>query len=605
MVGICSYFPIDLNPEFGASLAQKSRPKTSSVSLSTQTCEELLKQLVADNIHLYRAETEQVCVSQMPDSATNLSQEPSEYVRLVDSARTVSNIGGTSGRPESLYPTLEREPYNDLGIDNGLAKTPDNSESLYPTLEEQPYSVVVKAVDFALEKSKRDLHTTFQTDQLFYKEHIRTSPLRFLLTPTILRIINTSTGHCVKEDCIPIPCVSPLTWYDGFIAYKSGNAAVGRMIYSTLATTRCTEHTKGSYHITLRSNGELLYLKRSSIQMIEFWKSWIYFEWKLGHSSNAYDILAFALSILGSSHLEALEQFWQSCANTLAIEETFERQDQVTYPIASTPEAKPMAVDQDITPPLPSWTFEGYRSPQSQFAVTPSPPRSVFLEGKERNFADTPVFPETPLQDLIKRVGASSSATPTPTPRAFGSLLRSGRGPKLAGSTPFARRRADIYGDIMGKLQDMTLGSPMPPSQHQEEEKENAAQQESTIVKMEPGKVAKPPKVGVRFGPTDGSRVTILTPVRTKKREKELLGSEHVITPVRRSMRNFKEADYVTAPPSKNPLSDDPISTPTVAEPTTDRLLQNYGYAYKPNKHLDQTTTPMSRRRSTMKQERK
>ncbi|KAJ3080295.1 hypothetical protein HK102_003160 [Quaeritorhiza haematococci] len=181
--------------------------------------------------------------------------------------------------------------------------------------------------------------------------------------------------------------------------------------------------------------------------------------------------------------------------------------------------------------------------------------------------------------------------------------------------------------------------------------------------------------VGVRFGPGIvgaeegvaegeggfgdegeilGSSVTVLTPVRAKKKEREVLGVSSVITPVRRSLRHFPAGDDFELHPSTEVGAASVSSTstnmtgvdgPTAAQQQArklqhlqqsmsarkapgkgvagviardkhvrrsmvgneiarsgeevERLLEEVGYAYVPNKALDVTAiNPLYRRRS-------
>ncbi|KAI9203271.1 uncharacterized protein BJ171DRAFT_148783 [Polychytrium aggregatum] len=77
---------------------------------------------------------------------------------------------------------------------------------------------------------------------------------------------------------------------------------------------------------------------------------------------------------------------------------------------------------------------------------------------------------------------------------------------------------------------------------------EQSGQTKSTTGQAATGTPRKK-QLGVKFGADDGqgSSITILTPVKAKKQQREELGVEEVLTPVRRSRRLFCEADYVAS----------------------------------------------------------
>ncbi|TPX35545.1 hypothetical protein SmJEL517_g02065 [Synchytrium microbalum] len=79
---------------------------------------------------------------------------------------------------------------------------------------------------------------------------------------------------------------------------------------------------------------------------------------------------------------------------------------------------------------------------------------------------------------------------------------------------------------------------------------------------------------------TPGATVTVLTPVRSKRKDRESLGlPPHVITPVRRSIRNM-EADEDSPIIDEDGENEDPNAE-------IKNLLEQHGFAFVPNKAID------------------
>ncbi|KAI8814295.1 hypothetical protein BJ742DRAFT_331205 [Cladochytrium replicatum] len=121
--------------------------------------------------------------------------------------------------------------------------------------------------------------------------------------------------------------------------------------------------------------------------------------------------------------------------------------------------------------------------------------------------------------------------------------------------------------------------------------------------------MSKKVRVGVRVDEdseeTTGSRVTVLTPRKARKNERESLGVSEIITPVRRSRRLFDESMYVPTQAEALEIMEN-LEKPYKFEcdasvrnrddkeneqslfghqgEKVSKLLENYGYAYAPNK---------------------
>ncbi|KAI8815433.1 hypothetical protein BJ742DRAFT_16314 [Cladochytrium replicatum] len=141
--------------------------------------------------------------------------------------------------------------------------------------------------------------------------------------------------------------------------------------------------------------------------------------------------------------------------------------------------------------------------------------------------------------------------------------------------------------------------------------------------------ISKKVRVGVRVDgdseETAGSRVTVLTPRKARQNERESLGVTEIITPVRRSRRLFDESMYAPTQAEAHEIMENldkpyEINSNDSARDIDDKeneqslypasglmkqaagrqgekiskLLENYGYAYAPNKMLDPVTLPKS-----------
>ncbi|TPX66953.1 hypothetical protein SpCBS45565_g04134 [Spizellomyces sp. 'palustris'] len=555
-------------------------------------------------------------------------REHQEARGLVEAASRSTTLIGYKEPKDPSYSTLSAfEPmhlhsthFNAIGA---VAEDADPNKGLYPDIPDfEPMEFdIPKAVE--REGKIRSALLDIKNDAEFYREHIKTSPFHFFLSPIILRVVSVDQGYVIAEKEVDVPAVDCFTWLDAFTAYKNLGPSIGQALFQLLAISAFTSPRDDTDATMVRrvqfaSDGRPRFIRQQPYLRKEFWMNWMWFEWKHGFFENSLNILYFGSAMLDNEETRAeLQAFWQLCAER----HNEELQDGENCPAEYSPPPPAMHIlEPGQSPPLPSWTSEGGRNSQLDVTVTPSPPRSAYLEGRiRRPFADTPVFPETPLE----RIGiAALNNDVTPTPRNLGSLLRSGR--QRVGSTPYPRK-SDVYGEIIGMLGAMQLNDDGQAQEDAMEDvvtSENKENEVKTAVATPRAKKEGKKRIGVRFGPEvmEGSTVTLLTPVRAKKKEREggytngrvvpsklaltihiftALGVDAVLTPVRRSMRNYNENDYVI---TKSPVEDDVkielreweestqiedrrnADSSTLTEDKIARLLQEHGYAFVPNK---------------------
>ncbi|KAI8823047.1 nucleotide-sugar transporter-domain-containing protein [Fimicolochytrium jonesii] len=299
--------------------------------------------------------------------------------------------------------------------------------------------------------------------------------------------------------------------------------------------------------------------------------------------------------------------------------------------------------DSPGAPPLPNWSFTGYRSPPEPVdKATPSPPKSGFLTRNDKT--------------------GGSDATPL---RSFGVGTNvglgggTGTGTAASGSMSVMRRHGLLSRRVDGSGVGIVAASPMPGSQASFDRVAGMMQ----MLSLADGKFGfkgvgegsaereeKENERGVVNEPV-GS-VAVLTPLKASKKDKLVLGENvsTVLTPVRRSTRKPKPtpsyASFASASRTPSAHPDDSINnlemsgsdaeamTPTKSakkpatamprygavnvgemaplkvegkagaatgtgeEMDTDQLLMKHGFAFVPNKHLDWTGR-MTPRRST------
>ncbi|KAI8998024.1 hypothetical protein BC832DRAFT_566681 [Gaertneriomyces semiglobifer] len=489
---------------------------------------------------------------------------------------------------------------------------------------------------------------------LFWKEQIQTSLMHFYLTPMVLRVVDIENNKVLHEFDVKTPDVEWWSWYSAFYAFKHVGPSIGRSIYQILAVSSVASLKREKQHqrkqrVTFTSNGKHLFSKRPLCTMSTFWKSWIWFELRQGSVSYALEVLYFACSAFEDDETkESLREFWAECAlrsleqmqgpaNTMfEIEDGNAASTNMEHPcatLAATPPRKIRSgdllsevipieaeegvvaypsiesppppqihlVDEEPSPPVPKFRFDGYRDPQQLIAETPSPTRSSF---ENRPFANTPVFPETPTRSAPPTPGTPASIRGTPSRRLFGGLRVPKQGQGNGTPHPFKKKASFLDPEILGLMQEMTIDDHVKEEEPIEEEKD--------IKKSEKKQMGKK-KVGVRFGPDNGgSSVTLLTPVRAKKKDRQVLGVAEVLTPVRRSRRLFSDDDYVAraedvekensslpeasfeVDPMKMDVSADIKS---LNEDKITQILEGHGFAYVPNKalHVDMKKKKVSR----------
>ncbi|KNC99220.1 uncharacterized protein SPPG_05476 [Spizellomyces punctatus DAOM BR117] len=533
-------------------------------------------------------------------------------------SRSTTLIGSTEPKGPS-YPALSEFEATHLhstyfNTKGDVTEDTDPNTSLYPDIPDfEPMEFdTPKAVD--REGKIRSALLDIKTDAEFYKEHIKSSPFHFFLSPIILRVVNVDQGYVVAEKNVDVPLVDCFTWLDAFIAYQNFGPSIGQALFQLVAISafRSRKHdtdAKVVRRVQFASEGRPRFIRQPPYLRKEFWMNWMWFEWKHGFFENSLNILYFGCGMFDNEETKAeLQAYWQRCAERHNEELQNGENREAEY---SPPPPAMHILEPGQSPPLPSWTSEGGRNSQLDMTVTPSPPRSAYLEGRiRRPFADTPVFPETPLEKIGIR---ALNNDVTPTPRNLGSLLRSGR--QRVGSTPYPRK-SDVYGEIIGMLGAMQLNDDGQAHEDAMEDvvtSENKENEVKSAVGTPRAKKEGKKRVGVRFGPEvmEGSTVTLLTPVRAKKKDREALGVDAVLTPVRRSMRNYNEDDYVI---TKTPAEDDVktelrewekstqmqdrrnTDSSTLTEDKIARLLQEHGYAFVPNKALNVQTPTAGRR---------
>jgi hypothetical protein len=135
--------------------------------------------------------------------------------------------------------------------------------------------------------------------------------------------------------------------------------------------------------------------------------------------------------------------------------------------------------------------------------------------------------------------------------------------------SPLANRHAEDMCQLTDHLSQLRVKTPFRT--FVERKKSQMIQNEES-----PSMAAKK-KVGV-VTESDGSSITLLTPIKVKKKEKEELGVSEVVTPVRRSRRLNNPDDFT------------PTASRVHAEDQKENihlLLESHGYAYKPNPVTD------------------
>ena len=85
------------------------------------------------------------------------------------------------------------------------------------------------------------------------------------------------------------------------------------------------------------------------------------------------------------------------------------------------------------------------------------------------------------------------------------------------------------------------------------------------------------PKAQQRLG-----SVTVLTPVKASRKDRNALGVDEVITPVRRSTRTWK-------PDENDPMGPNERERDVLGKGAVSKLMEEHGYAFVPNKVLNQT----------------
>ncbi|KAI8924526.1 hypothetical protein BC831DRAFT_465208 [Entophlyctis helioformis] len=129
-------------------------------------------------------------------------------------------------------------------------------------------------------------------------------------------------------------------------------------------------------------------------------------------------------------------------------------------------------------------------------------------------------------------------------------------------------------------------------------------------------------RAGVSDAAGSGVRgsVTILTPIRAKKKERELFGVDKVVTPVRRSVRNMDESvlpsddddaeeesgenqnDRMSRKPATGRSATHGGDFDAVHHNAVSKMLKAYDYAYVPNKALqDEQSIPVTPRRGWLR----
>lgn len=236
--------------------------------------------------------------------------------------------------------------------------------------------------------------------------------------------------------------------------------------------------------------------------------------------------------------------------------------------------------------------------------------------------------------DLSAKLGAiqlgsnNVAAVGTRTPRSLGAALRQ--------TTPFSTKRRDGVAGVEKVVMDLLMEQHDPPTSLSEDDDGDEGltiTNDGTASNLQPSSVIqsasshrknpiKKKMLGVRFDvekqplhntaekDDTGSVVIVMTPVRAKKKEREVLGVDSVVTPVRRSRRLYNDNDYVAtreeleeAKEQSGSLSSSSTSSST-SPCTTDqgnkdqlsKLLAEHGFAYVPNKAfpLPQTKTPLT-----------
>ncbi|KAJ3032754.1 hypothetical protein HDV00_007161 [Rhizophlyctis rosea] len=424
-------------------------------------------------------------------------------------------------------------------------------------------------------------------DREFYAAMIRDDPFHlYLCQPIILRVIDPMTGQMVAAHKTPILPLELWTWHDAESLAQANHVQNARLVFQKLAgTAGNVEHPRVMF--PCREGRRIIW--NHAWQHPLFWIRWAQYEEAWGEIEEAFVIMARAISVMVGDemeaklfqHLESLkarhaEILWSSCSEEslsfahsvesivnsldISIDDGYEDEDE-DAPIKQEEE------DRRHSPPPPrTWYTEDIKEGSQM------PP----LTAREY----TPEYPSPPHPSAafapFERI---EFLRPMSTPIKNRTIKRP---PKARPS------QKETVRDLVELLGDMAIKEERATSEGPETKRSIEAELEWGL--KEPTKHKKEvlsKTVGVRLGPqVDGSTVTVLTPVRAKKKDRETYGGESVVlTPVRRSVRHFHEA-----------ATPDVRSSEGVSDQVDfESILQDHGYAYAPNPALP---APVSRAQS-------
>ncbi|KAJ3287974.1 hypothetical protein HK104_008388 [Borealophlyctis nickersoniae] len=230
-------------------------------------------------------------------------------------------------------------------------------------------------------------------------------------------------------------------------------------------------------------------------------------------------------------------------------------------------------------------------SSATMFSASPFPPPQHLLQSSNPLYPETPVGPSDYFNGSMDRetpnINAGGFETNPTTPAWFRSDNSEG-GERGRTPIPTARKEESLR-EVVDMLGEMSIAKKLQRSTPAPEDvkKELEWGIKDRIVEKLKGKDT-PKTVGVKYGQEEGSTVTVLTPVRAKKKDREALGVDTVLTPVRRSARHFREAPPNTE--QKGNYSNN-------YDKELSQLLEGHGHAYVPNKALGSVIPPSAGKR--------
>ncbi|KAK5670431.1 hypothetical protein QVD99_003116 [Batrachochytrium dendrobatidis] len=378
-----------------------------------------------------------------------------------------------------------------------------------------------------------------------------------------VQVIN-SFGTIVGESKYDLPTFNFFSVKDAQSAVKVGNYDLARAIFQIIAAE--TRNTAVAVKTPI-GNGKWCVMSKPPTGFSRFWIAWANLEEMCGNK------------------MTVLELFDRGDeAITLSSEKNILQTELYTYILRSSDQLgasadehdrHKMDFDDDISVPVPTITDLSEMTPRAK----KTPPLLKPLQSSRF----------TPYNSLKNSLDIDKALAPKPQ---FAQLIHT------VAKNPAAQTNAKEFGELVGMLDQLSISEAATPKQ----KPSTRITQLGTL---------RESQFGNTFDAKDTNSirgsVTILTPVRAKRNDRDILGVDQVITPVRRSVRNFKELKMhststsdaleeklelnTTLLPAENMSESELIKRELQSLHTgnVSRLMDKFGYAFVPNKALTQS----------------